>query len=112
MLNWFRSFNGFLCVFNLKWEVDGSIERYKATPVAKRYSQVEGIDFRGIFSPVVKLISIRNVLALTALLNFELEQLHVKKTFLRGDLNEEICMEQPEGFVKGRSRRLVCKLRK
>ena len=52
------------------------------------------------------------MLALTALLNFGLEQLDVEKTFLRGDLNEEIYMEQPEGFVQGRSRRLVCKLRK
>ena len=52
------------------------------------------------------------MLALTSLLNLELEQLDVKTTFLHGDLNEEIYMEQPEGFVRGRSRRLVCKLRK
>ena len=80
--------------------------------VAKGYSQVEGIDFHEIFSPVVKLVSIRTLLALTALLNLELEQLDVKTTFLQGDLNEEIYMEQPEDFVRGRSRILVCKLRK
>ena len=107
-----RNVVGCKWVFKLKWKVDGSIERYKATLVAKRYSQVEGIDFHEIFSPVVKLVSIHNVLALTTLLNFELEQLDVEKTFLRGDLNEQIYMEQPQGFVQGRSRRLVCKLRK
>eukprot|EP00253_Pinus_taeda_P024271 PITA_24271 len=64
------------------------------------------------FSLVVKLVSIRAVLALIALLNLELEQLDVKTTFLHGDLNGEIYMEQPEGFVRGCSRRLVCKLKK
>ena len=56
-----------------KMEVDGSIKRYKARLVAKFNSQVDGIDFHEIFSPVVKLVSIRTVLALTALLNLELE---------------------------------------
>jgi hypothetical protein len=77
----------------IEMKVDGSIERYKARLVAKGYSQVEGIDFHEIFSPVVKLVSIRTVFALTALLNLELEQLDVKTTFLHGDLDEEIYME-------------------
>ena len=63
--------------------------------VAKGYSQVEGIDFHEIFSPVVKLVSIHTVLALTSLLDLELEQLDVKTTFLHGDLDEEIYMDQP-----------------
>ena len=80
--------------------------------VAKGYSQVEGINFHEIFSPVVKLVSIHIVFALIALLNLELEQLDVKTTFLHGDLNEELYMERLEGFVQVRNRRLVCKLRK
>ena len=84
-------------VFGCKWvfkrKVDGSIERYKARLVAKGYSQVEGINFHEIVSPVVKLVSIRTVFAPTALLNLELEQLDVKTTFLHGDLDEEIYME-------------------
>eukprot|EP00253_Pinus_taeda_P011256 PITA_11256 len=107
-----RSVVGCKWVAKLKWKVDGSIERYKARLVAKGYSQVEGIDFHEIFSLVVKLVSIHTVLALTTLLNLELEQLDVKTTFLHGDLDEELYMEQPEGFVQGRSRRLFCKLRK
>ena len=51
---------------------------------------MEGIDYHDIFSPVVKLVSIRFVLALVALLDLGLEQLDVKTTFLHGDLDEEI----------------------
>jgi len=80
--------------------------------VAKGYSQVEGIDFHEIFSLVVKLVYIRTELALTTLLDLELEQLDVKTTFLHCDLDEEIYMEQPEGSVQDRSRILVCKLKK
>ena len=39
-------------------------------------------------------------------------QLDVKTSFLCGDLDEEIYMEQPEGFVQDRNKRFVCKLRK
>jgi len=99
-------------VFKLKKGVDGKVERYKARLVAKGYSQMEGIDYHEIFSPVVKLVSIRVVLALVALLDLELEQLDVKTTFLHGDLDEEIYMEQPEGFVQHQKGRLVCKLKK
>jgi len=107
-----RSVVGCKWVFKLKRKVDGSIERYKARLVAKGYSQVEGIDFREIFSQVVKLVSIHTMLALTTLLNLELEQLDVKKKILHDDLDEEIYMKQPESFVQGRSKKIVCKLRK
>ena len=63
-------------------------------------------------SPVVKMTSVRTVLGLAASLDLELEQLNVKTAFLHGDLNEEIYMEQPEGFeVKGKED-LVCRLKK
>ena len=73
---------------------------------------MEGIDYYEIFSPVVKLISIRIVLALVALIDLELEKLDVKITFLHGDLDEEIYIEQLEGFVQHQKGRLVCKLKK
>ena len=87
-------------VFKLKKGVDGKVERYKAILVAKGYAQMEGIDYHEIFSPVFKLVSIRIVLTLVPLLDLEVEQLDVKTTFLHGDLDEEIYMEQPEGFVQ------------
>ena len=99
-------------VYKLKKGADDIIPKYKERLVAKGFSQKEGIDFHEIFSPVVKLVSIIILLALVSLYDLELEQLDVKTTFLHGDLDEEIFMEQPEGFIQNRNKRFVCKLRK
>jgi hypothetical protein len=89
-------------VYKLK-EEDGGKKRYKAILVVKGFAQKKGIDFDAIFSSVVKMTSIRNTLSLVAVENLHLEQLDVKTTFLHGDLEEEIYMEQPQGYeVKGK----------
>ncbi|PHT74695.1 putative ATP-dependent RNA helicase DHX37 [Capsicum annuum] len=72
---------------------------YKARLVAKGYSQVPGIDFTDVFSPVVKHSSIRALLGIVAMHNIELEQVDVKTAFLLGELDEGIYMQQPKGFV-------------
>eukprot|EP00253_Pinus_taeda_P033931 PITA_33931 len=99
-------------VFKLKRGVNDTEDRYKARLVAKGFSQKAGIDFHDIFSPVVKIVSIRIVLALVALLDLESQQLDVKIAFLHGDLDEENYMEQPEGFVQHRNKKFVCRLKK
>ena len=50
------------------------------------------------------------VLAIAALRNLEIHQMDVKTAFLNGDLDEEIYMEQPEGFVAPEQEKKVCKL--
>jgi hypothetical protein len=87
-------------------------ERFKARLVAKGYSQRHGIDYDEVFSPVVRHTSIRAVLALVADQDLELEQLDVKTAFLHGNLEEEIFMEQPEGFKQLGTENLVCRLKK
>ena len=99
-------------VFKLKRGVNDTEDRYKGRLVAKGFSQKAGIDFHEIFSPVVKIVSIRIVLALVVLLDLELQQLDVKIAFLHGDLDEEIYMEQPEGFVQHRNAKFVYRLKK
>ena len=75
-------------VFKKKLNAEGKVEKYKARLVAKGYSQVEGIDFGEIFSPVAKLTSIGLLLSVAAAFDFEIEQMDVKTTFLHGDLEE------------------------
>jgi hypothetical protein len=99
-------------VYKLKKGVDDNVDRYKARLVAKGYSQKEGIEFHDIFSPVVKIVSIQIVLALVASLDLELEHLYVKTMFLHGDLDEEIYMEQPEGFIQNLNNKFICRLKK
>ena len=76
--------------------------RKKARLIAKGFSQIEGIDFDQIFSLVVWYESICLLLVIAALEQWHIEGLDVKSAFLYGPLDEEIYMEQPEGFkVKG-----------
>ena len=99
-------------VFALKLKADGSIDRYKARLVAKGFSQVEGIDFCETFAPVARLSSIRVLLALGAHYDWEIHQMDVKMAFLNGDLDEEIYMTQPEGFIQPGMENMECKLTK
>ena len=86
--------------------------RYKARIVVKGFQQKKGVDFDEIFSPVVKMTSVRTVPSIAANMNLEVEQLDVKTAFLHGDLEEEIYMLQPEGFMKRGKEHLVCRLKK
>ena len=99
-------------VYRLKSEENSSQPRYKARLVVKGFAQKQGIDFDEIFSPMVKMSSIRVVLGMAAAMDLEVEQLDVKTTFLHGDLEKEIYMEQPEGFAVAGKEHLVCKLNK
>lgn len=99
-------------VFKLKLKSDNTIDKHKARLVGKGYSQKEHIDYTETFSPVAKFSSIRALLALAAYYDLEIHQMDVKCAFLNGDIEEDIYMEQPEGFeVKGKED-WVCKLQK
>ena len=98
-------------VYKKKVEAGNKI-RFKARLVARGFTQEEGIDYNEVFSPVVKHASIRILLAVAAQNNWELEQLEVKTTFLHGELDETIYMDQSEGFLVHGSESKVCLLKK
>jgi hypothetical protein len=107
-----RNLVGRKWVFNKKMNVTGQVEKFKPQLVAKGYSQVEGVDFGDIFSPVEKLTSIRVLMSLDRTFDIEIEKMDVKKMFLCGDLEEEIYMKQPKGFVVKAKQELVFKLKR
>ncbi|RVW50384.1 Retrovirus-related Pol polyprotein from transposon TNT 1-94 [Vitis vinifera] len=76
------------------------------------FTQKEGIDYRDTFSLVSKKDSLKIIMTLVAHFDLELHQMDVKTTFLNGNLDEDIYMEQPEGFAKKGNEHLVCKLKK
>ncbi|GJR09098.1 putative RNA-directed DNA polymerase [Tanacetum coccineum] len=99
-------------VYKLKTGEHTSRPRYNARLVVKGFSQKRGIDFDEIFSLIVKMGSIRVVLGLAASLDLEVEQMDIKTTFLHGDLDKEIYMEQPEGFQVKEKEDYMCRLQK
>src|SRR5262245_44405400 len=64
-------------VFKTKLKPDGSVDRFKARLVAKGFSQIEGIDYNEVFAPVAKFTSIRVLLGLAAIEDFEIHQMDV-----------------------------------
>ncbi|GJR67104.1 retrovirus-related pol polyprotein from transposon TNT 1-94 [Tanacetum coccineum] len=92
-------------IISLKWIYIVKLDEYhdvlknKARLVAKGYRQEEGIDFEESFAPVERIEAIRIFIAKTASKNMTIYQMDVKTAFLNGELNEEVYVSQPKGFV-------------
>lgn len=87
-------------VYKLKRDADGNIIKYKARLVAKGYRQIEGIDYKETFAPVVRHSSFRTLLALAVQEGYTVRHMDVDTAFLYGELEEEVYMMQPQGFVQ------------
>ncbi|GKD11829.1 retrotransposon protein, putative, ty1-copia subclass, partial [Tanacetum coccineum] len=101
---------GYKWIFKKKMKADGTIEKYIARLVIQRFRQREGLDYFDTYSLVMQITSIRMIIAIAALRNLEIHQMDVKTTFLNGDLEEEIYMNQPEGFIAPGQEGKVCRL--
>nr|GEW21326.1 retrovirus-related Pol polyprotein from transposon TNT 1-94 [Tanacetum cinerariifolium] len=86
-------------IFKRKMTVDGTIDKFKARLVIQGFRQKKGIDYFDTYAPVARITTIRLLLALAAIHNLVIHQMDVKTTFLNGDLDEEVYMKQPKGFV-------------
>jgi hypothetical protein len=85
-------------VLHIKRDKDGTISRFKARLVAKGFTQIPGQDFSFTFAPVACWDSIRSLLCIAAINDYEIRQLDVKTAYLNGPLEEEIYMKAPDGF--------------
>ncbi|GKE63069.1 retrovirus-related pol polyprotein from transposon TNT 1-94, partial [Tanacetum coccineum] len=99
-------------IYKVKLDELGGILKNKVRLVACGYRQEEGIDFEEPFAPVARLEAIRIFLALAAQMNMVVYQMDVKTVFLNGNLQEEVYVSQPDGFVDPDNPYHVYKLKK
>jgi hypothetical protein len=97
-------------VFRKKIKTDGTVDKFKARLVAKGFTQKQGLDYFDTYAPVARIATIRVLIALASVHNLVIHQMDVKTAFLNGELEEEVYMEQPEGFVVPGQEHKVCKL--
>ncbi|KAJ3009092.1 hypothetical protein NUW54_g2913 [Trametes sanguinea] len=95
-----------------KHDENNCVVKYKARLCAQGFSQVYGVDYTQMSSPMARLSSFQLVLALAAANNWEIHQMDFKNAYLNGDLNEMIYMRQPPGFEDPNGPQLVWHLRK
>lgn len=99
-------------VFKVKRDEHGAVSKHKARLVVKGYAQRHGIDYDEIFAPVARLDSVRMLIALAAHEGWEVHHMDIKSAFLNGELQEEVYVEQPIGFIVAGREHQVLKLKK
>jgi len=98
-------------VFKTKQPSGGGI-RYKARLVIRGFEQIPGVDFDETFAPVAKLSSLRMLLALAAIHDWEIDQMDVVTAFLNPEVDGDVYMAMPDGVEAPVGGPWVCKLRK
>lgn len=99
-------------VFKIKRRPDHSIQKLKARLVAMGYSQLKGVDYTEVFSPTLRLETLRTIYSLLAIKKWAGRQVDFKTAFLNGHLEESIYMEQPPGFEDPAHPDYVCELQR
>ena len=97
-------------VFRNKIDENGQVTRNKARLVWKGYAQIEGIEFEETYAPMVRMEAIRTILAYECSKQIKVYHMDVKSTFLNGELEEEVYIEQPQGFLLTKQRDLVLQI--
>ena len=80
--------------------------------VAHGFSQREGVDYDETFAPVAWFTSIRTIIALASAMGWKLYHMYMKTTFLNGEIEEEVYIEQSKGFEVHGKETHVCRSKK
>ena len=99
-------------VFKVKKDSEGRIAKYKSRLIARGFTQVYGVNYTEIFTPVAKLASLRTILAMATHKDWPIEVFDFNSAFLNGELDEEIFMQLPPDLAGFDPRQFVAKLRK
>ena len=100
-------------VFAVKRNPDGSVAKFKARLVADGNSQKYGVDFDRVFATVVKMSTLRLMLLLAALNDYNLSSLDVTQAFLQAHVEDDLFMRVPPGLPRYRDgQKLIIKLRR
>nr|GEV09593.1 hypothetical protein [Tanacetum cinerariifolium] len=86
-------------IFKRKLKVDGTIEKFKARLVIYGFKQKLGINYFDTYALVACISTIRLLIAMTLIYNLIIHQMDMKTTFLNGELDEDVYMNQPQGFI-------------
>jgi hypothetical protein len=98
-------------IFKIKHATYGSIEKYKSIFVAHGFSQ-QGVEYDETFAPVARYTSIRAMISIATQMGWKIHQMDVKTTFLNGKIEEEVYLEEPQGFEIHDKTSHVCRLNK
>ncbi|GJX53142.1 zinc finger, CCHC-type containing protein [Tanacetum coccineum] len=97
-------------IFKRKLNVDGTVEKFKARLVIQGFKQKSRIDRFDTYAPVARISTIRLLISMASIHSLIIYQMDVKTAFLNGELEEEVYMNQPLGFVLSGNENKVCKL--
>jgi hypothetical protein len=99
-------------LYKTKHAVDGNIEKHKARSMVRGFSRIEGVDYDETFAPVARYTYIQSIIDIAIEMGWRIHQMDVKTTFLNGFIEEEVYIEQPQGFEVLERESHVCLLRK
>ena len=74
--------------------------KHKARLLTKEYVQEEGVDFEEVFVPIERMESVRLLIALAVQESWKIHHMGVKSAFLNGELEGDVYVNQPPGFIK------------